>query len=127
MRRALPFVATAFLVVSSGVLLFAPFLADEGRRAIMWAGILVLGTQIPLHVLTASWRGSNERFVLAIVTGFASRLAVIVLGIVLFVVPSRVEPATFLLALGGFLVSTLFAESFLEQRTLRRKEEVTAG
>ena len=127
MRRALPFAATAFLVVSSGVLLFAPFLGIEGRQAIMWAGLLVLGTQIPLHFLTAAWRGSNERFVLAIVTGFAARLAIIVLGIVFIVIPGRAEPATFLLALGGFLVSTLFAESFLEQRTLRRKEEVTAG
>ena len=127
MKRALPFAVTAFLVVSSGVLLFAPFLGDDGRRAILWAGILVLGTQLPLHFMTASWRASDQRFVQAIVAGFAVRLAVIVAGIAFFVVPGRVEPATFLLALGGFLVSTLFAESFLEQRTLGREEEVTAG
>lgn len=127
MRRALLFAVTAFLVVSSGVLLFAPFLGEEGRHALLWAGVLVLGTQIPLHFLTSAWRASNQRFVHAIVAGFAARLAVIVVGIAFFVVPGRVEPATFLLALGGFLVSTLFAESFLEQRTLRREEEVTAG
>lgn len=127
MRRSLPFVVTAVLVVSSGVLLFWPFLGEPGREAITAAALFVLVTQIPIHIATASWRESTDRFVHAIVTGFAARLATIVLGIVWFVVPGRVEPATFLLALGGFLVATLFAESFLEQRTLRREEEVTAG
>ncbi len=127
MRRSLPFVVTALLVVSSGVLLFWPFLGEPGRAAVTTAALFVLLTQIPLHLATAAWRESSEKFVHAIVTGFAARLATIVLGIVWFVIPGRVEPATFLLALGGLLVATLFAESFLEQRTLRREEEVTAG
>ena len=127
MKRSLPFVAVAILIVSSGVLLLWPFLGDEGRGALTVAGALVLATQVPIHLLMSSWRGRNDRFVAAVLVGFGSRLALIVVGIAYFVVPGRVEPATFLLALGSFLVMTLFAESILEQRNLKKDQEVSVG
>lgn len=127
MRRSLPFVAIAILIVSSGVLLCWPFLGDEGRSALTAAALLVALTQIPLHVLLDGWRRSNDHFLAAMLIGFASRLGVIVAGIVFFVVPGKVEPLVFLLGLAGFLVAVLFAESILEQRHGRPPAEVRAN
>ena len=118
MKRSLPFTLAAAAIVTSGLVLFWPFLAAEGRKALALAGVLVFATQVPLHLLLASWRSRNDRFVAAVVWGFASRLALIVVAIALLVVPGRVEPAVFLLSLGGFLVAVLLAESLLEQRNL---------
>lgn len=126
MRRSLPFVVSAASIVFSGALLTWPFLSAPGRHAVTTAGLLVLGSQVPLHLLVQSWKGRNDRFVAAILVGFMSRLAVIVVGIAWFVVPGRVEPASFLLSLGAFLVLTLLAESILDQRLPKAGEEAAA-
>ena len=125
MKRSLPFVAIAILIISSGVLLSWPLLAQDGRRAVLLAGSLVAGTQVPLHLLLGAWRASNDRFLKAVLIGFVSRLLLIVLGIVFWVIPGRVESVTFLVALGGFLVLTLFAESLLDQRHARPSGEAS--
>jgi len=127
MKRSLPFVASAATIVSAGALLSWPFLSESGRHAVTVAGLLVLGTQIPLHLAVQSWRSRNDRFVAAILVGFLSRLAVIVVGIVAFVIPGRVAPGAFLLALGALLVLTLFAESVLEQRPHEVRKESAAA
>ncbi len=113
------FVATAAAIVLGGVLATWPFLAEGARQAVAGAGILTLGTQLPTHYLLKRWRMRNDRFFAAIGTGFAVRVAVVVLGVLLFVVPGRAEPAPFLLSLGGFLVAVLLAESCLEHLRLR--------
>lgn len=113
------FVATAAAIVVGGVLVTWPLLAEGARQAVAGAGILTLGTQLPTHYLLKRWRTRNDRFLAAIGTGFAVRVAVVVLGVLLFVVPGRAEPAPFLLSLGGFLVAVLLAESCLEHLRLR--------
>ncbi len=113
------FVATAAAIVVGGVLVTWPFLAEGARQAVLGAGVLTLGTQLPTHFLLKGWRTRNDRVFAAIGAGFAARVAVVVLGVLLFVVPGRVQPVPFLLSLGGFLVSVLLAESCLEHRRLR--------
>lgn len=113
------FVATAAVIVVGGVLVSWPFLAEGARRAVLGAGILALGTQLPAHFLLKGWRTRNDRIFAAIGAGFAARVAVVVLGVLFFVVPGRTEPTPFLLALGGFLVALLLAESCLEHQRLR--------
>ncbi len=113
------FVATAAAIVAGGVLVTWPFLAEGARQAVLGAGILTLGTQLPTHFLLKGWRIRNDRIFAAIGAGFAARVAVVVLGVLLFVVPGRAQPAPFLLSLGGFLVAVLLAESCLEHRRLR--------
>ena len=113
------FIVTAVGIVAVGVLATWPFLAEGARRAVVGAGILVLGTQLPLHFLLKGWRNRNDRFIAAIVAGFAGRVAVLALAIVVFVMPGRVPPGPFLLALGGFLVALLFAESYFEHHRIR--------
>lgn len=115
------FVATAAAIVVGGVLVTWPFLAEGARQAVLGAGILTLGTQLPTHFLLKGWRTRNDRIFAAIGAGFAARVAVVVLGVLLFVLPGRAEPAPFLLSLGGFLVAVLVAESFLEHRRLRAR------
>lgn len=127
MRRSLPFVASAAAIVSVGALLSWPFLSDPGRYAVTVAGLLVLGTQVPLHLAMQPWRSRNDRFLAAILVGFLSRLAVIVVGVVGFVIPGRVAPGPFLMALGALLVLTLFAESLLEQRLHGARKESAAA
>ena len=113
------FVATAAAIVVGGVLVTWPFLDEGVRQAVLGGGILTLGTQLPTHFLLKGWRTRNDRVFAAIGAGFAARVAVVVLGVLLFVVPGRVQPAPFLLSLGGFLVAVLLAESCLEHRRLR--------
>lgn len=119
MRRLLDFVAVALLIVLVGVGLGWSFLDEGGRRALVWAGGLVLLSQLPLHVVLSKWRDRNDKFVAAMVLGFASRLLLIVFAIIYFVIPERVEPATFLLALGVFLFATLIVEAFMAQKSIR--------
>jgi hypothetical protein len=113
------FVTTATGIVTAGTLATWPFLAEAARGAVLGAGVLVLGTQIGSHYLLRRWRNRNDRFIVAIGAGFVGRVAVLALAIVLFVVPGRVPPAPFLVALGGFLVAVLFAESYIEHRRIR--------
>ena len=113
------FVATAAAIVVGGVLVTWPLLAEGARQAVLGAGVLALVTQLPTHFLLKGWRTRNDRVFAAIGAGFAARVAVVVLGVLLFVVPGRAQPAPFLLSLGGFLVAVLLAESFLEHRRLR--------
>ena len=114
------FVATAAAIVIGGGARDLAFSSLRGaRQAVVGAGILTLGTQLPTHYLLKHWRTRNDRFFAAIGTGFAVRVAVVVLGVLLFVVPGRAEPAPFLLSLGGFLVAVLLAESCLEHLRLR--------
>ena len=118
------FIVTAVGIVAVGVLATWPFLAQGEPRVVMGAGILVLGTQLPMHFLLKRWRSRNDRFMAAIGAGFLGRVVVLALAIVFFVVPGRVAPAPFLLAMGGFLVALLFAESYFEHRRVRRERVV---
>lgn len=119
MKQSMTFVATAAAIVVGGVLATRPFLAEGARQAVLAAGFLALGTQIPAYFLLKGWRTRSDRFLAAIGAGFAVRVAVVVLGVLLFLVPGRAEPAPFLLSLGAFLVAVLLAESCLEYRRLR--------
>ena len=113
------FVATAVGLVVAGILVAWPLGDDAVRRAVLGAGILTLGTQLPLHFLLKGWRTRNDRFFAAIGAGFGARVLVIVVGVVFFVVPGRTEPLPFLLSLGAFLLAAVFAESIIEHRRLR--------
>ena len=119
MRWSWGFVASTFLIVATGVGLTWSFVDQNGRNALLLAGVLVLVTQIPLHVFLAGWRSSNEYFAHGIVLGAAARLLLLVLSIIFVVIPNRVPAAPFLLALGGFLVAVLLTESMFQQRSLR--------
>ncbi len=110
--------AIAAALVVLGTLAGSAF-AGEARAAVAAAGLLVLATQIPLHFALKKWRERNDRFVAAIVAGFAVRVAVLGAAVVVFVIPGRVAAAPFLLALAGFMVALLTAEAALESRRLR--------
>lgn len=126
MKPSIQFIVALVAVVAAGVGVAFPFLHDGARRAVLGAAILVLGTQIPLHLLLRGWRTRNDRLLVAIGTGFALRVLVLAAGILFFVVPGRTEPLPFLLSLGGFLLTVVFAESVIEQRRLRG-ESAAAG
>ena len=119
MKPSLTFVAASTSVVIAGTISTWPFLAVAAQRAVLGAGLLVLGTQLPMHFLLKRWRNRNDRFIAAIGLGFAGRVAFLALAVVLFVIPGRVPPAPFLLALGGFLVAVLFTEAVIEHRRIR--------
>lgn len=119
MKPSIQFIVALVAVVAAGVGVAFPFLHDGARRAVLGAAILVLGTQIPLHLLLRGWRERNDRLLAAIGTGFALRVLVLAGGILFFVVPGRTEPLPFLLSLGAFLLTVVFAESIIEQRRLR--------
>lgn len=119
MRRSWGFVASAFLIVASGVALAWSFLDPAGREALVLSGFLVLVTQIPLHFLLEGWRSSTDRFMGSVLVGSGSRVLLLVLSIVFVVVPGRAAPAPFLLGLGVFLVAVLLTESIFQQRSVR--------
>ena len=119
MKQSMTFVATSAAIVVGGALATWPFLTDGARRAVLGAGILTLGTQLPTHFLLKGWRTRNDRFLAAIAAGFAARVLVLALAVVFFVIPGRTEPLPFLLSLGAFLLALVFAESFIEHRRLR--------
>ena len=119
MKSMMLFVAASVCIVAVGASVAFPFLAEGARRAVLGAGVLALGTQIPAHLLLRSWRSRNDRFLAAIALGFAGRVAVLAVAIFAFVLPGRVSPAPFLVALGVFLVAILFVESYLESRRVR--------
>ncbi len=119
MKPSIRFIVILVAVVGAGIGIAFPFLHEGARRAVIGAAILVLGTQIPLHLLLRGWRTRNDRLLAAIGTGFAMRVLVLGAGILFFVVPGRTEPLPFLLSLGAFLLTVVFAESIVEQRRLR--------
>ena len=119
MKPSIQFIVAVVAVVGAGVGAAFPFLQEGARRAVLGAGVLVLGTQIPQYFLLKGWRNRDDRFLAAIGTGFALRVLVLAAGIVLFVVPGRTEPAPFLVSLGAFLLAVVFAESIIEHRRLR--------
>ena len=120
------FIAASVGIVAAGVLVAFPFLGEGPRRTVLGAGALALGTQIPAHLLLKSWRNRKDRFAAAVGIGFAWRVVVIVLGIVLVVLPGRAGPVSFIVSLGGFLVAILFVETWLEHRR-RRVRAASAG
>lgn len=126
MKPSIQFIVALVAVVAAGVGVAFPFLHDGARRAVLGSAVLVLGTQIPLHLLLRGWRTRNDRLLAAIGTGFALRILVLGAGILFFVVPGRTEPLPFLLSLGAFLLTVVFAESIIEQRRLRG-ESAAAG
>ncbi|MCY4399882.1 MAG: hypothetical protein OXE96_11160 [Gemmatimonadetes bacterium] len=119
MKPSTRFVTTTTGVVFAGSTVSWPFLAGDARGAVLASALLALGTQIPMYFLLKGWRSRNDRFLAAIGLAFAGRVAVLAAAIFIFVVPGRVPAAPFLLALGGFLVAILFAESILESRRIR--------
>lgn len=112
--------AIAAAIVIAGTLA-ASALAADARMAVAVAGLLVLGTQLPLHLVLRRWRERNDRFMAAIVAGFAVRVAILAAAVVVFVIPGRIAAAPFLLALVGFMVVVLIAEAALESRRLRAR------
>jgi len=118
-KPSIQFIVAVVGVVAAGVGVTIPFLHEGGRRAVLGAAALVLGTQIPQHFLLKGWRTRADRFLAAIGAGFALRVLVLVAGIVFFVVPGRTEPLPFLLSLGSLLLLVVFAESIIEHRRLR--------
>ena len=87
--------------------------------AVLGGAILALGTQLASHFLLKGWRARNDRFLAAILAGFAMRVAAVAVGVLVLVLPLRAEPVPFLLSLGGFLIALMVAESALEHRRLR--------
>ena len=119
MKPSIQFIVALVAVVGAGVGAAFLFFNEGARRAVLAAAILILGTQIPQYFMLKGWRTRNDRFLAAIGTGFALRVLVLVAGVVLFVVPGRAEPLPFLLSLGVFLLTVVFAESIIEHRRIR--------
>ena len=119
MKPSIQFIVALVAVVGAGAGAAFPFLQGGARRAVLGAAVLVLGTQIPQHFLLRGWRTRDDRFLAAIGAGFALRALVLALGVVFFVVPGRTEPLPFLVSLGAFLLTVVFAEAVVEHRRLR--------
>ena len=119
MKPSIQFVVALVGVVAAGAGATFPLLQEGGRRAVLAAAALVVGTQIPQHFLLRAWRNRDDRFLAAIGVGFTLRVLVLVLGVVLFVVPGRTAPLPFLVSLGAFLLAVVFAESVIEHRRMR--------
>ena len=118
MKESSSFLAIATGIVVAGTLAGWLLVADA-RAAVVAGGLLVLATQIPLHILLRPWRERNDRFMAAIVVGFGVRVAVLIAAVILFVVPGRVAAAPFLITLGGLMVAVLIAEATIESRRIR--------
>ncbi len=119
MRQFGTFPVTAVAIAAAGSLATWPFLAGGAHRAVLGGAILALGTQLASHFLLKGWRARNDRFLAAILAGFAMRVAAVVVAVLVLVLPLRAEPVPFLLSLGGFLIALLVAESAIEHRRLR--------
>ena len=119
MKPSIQFIVAVAGVVAAGVGATFPFVGEGGRRAVLGAAVMVLGTQIPQYFLLKGWRTRDDRFLAAIGAGFALRVLVLAAGILFFVVPGRAEPLPFLVSLGAFLLTAVFAESIIEHRRIR--------
>ena len=119
MRHFRTFPATAVAIAVVGSVVAWPFLDADAYRAVVGGVILALGTHLAAYFLLKSWRARNDRFLVAIVAGFAMRVFSVAAGVLVFALPRRAEPIPFLLSLGGFLIVFLVTESFLEYRRLR--------
>ncbi len=119
MKPSIQFIVALVAVVGAGAGAAFPFLHEGARRAVLAAAILVLGTQIPQHFLLKGWRTRDDRFLAAIAAGFALRILMLAAGVLFFVAPGRTEPAPFLLSLGAFLLTAVFAESIIEHGRIR--------
>lgn len=115
------FIAAMAGLVLTGVLVAVLLMDDTGRSAVLGAGVLALGTQIPAHLLLKGWRARNDRFVAAVAAGFAMRAAVLLVGGLLVALPGHLEAVPFLVALGGFIVGSVLAESLVELGRQRRR------
>ena len=118
MRQFGTFPVTAVAIAAVGLLATWPFLAGGAHRAVLGGAILALGTQLAAHIVLKGWRARNDRFLAAILAGFAIRVATVVVGVLAVALPRRAEPVPFLLSLGGFLIALLVAESVHEHRRL---------
>ncbi len=118
-KHSKSFLAVSVGIVLAGALLAGPFVDADARTAVFAGGLVVLGTQLPLHFLLAGWRERNDRFMAAVVAGFVARVAVLAAVVAVLVIPGRIVAAPFLLALGGFMVAVLIAEAAIESRRIR--------
>ena len=116
MRSSLYFVGTAAAVVAVATL-GAFLLGGEGaRRSTVAAGALALATQLPAHLALRGWRSRTDRFLAALATAFATRVFVLLGGVVAVVTTGWAEPLPFVVALGGFTIGLAVAESVTEYR-----------
>lgn len=116
MRSSLYLVGTAVAVVAVATL-GAFLLGGEGaRRSTAAAGALTLATQLPASLVLRGWRTRTDRFLAALATGFATRVLVLLGGVVAVVATGWAEPIPFVVALGGFTIGLAFAESVVEYR-----------
>ncbi len=129
--RSRSLVAASIGLVLAGILGAGLLGGDGAREAVLAAGLLVLAMQLPLHFVLRRWRERDDRFMAAIVIGFAARVGVLALGVVVFVIPDRLAAVPFLLALGAFMLLLLIAEAAVESRRVRdraaRGAEVAAS
>ena len=116
MRSSLHFVGAAVALVAV-VTLGAFLLGGEGaRRSTLAAGALTLATQLPASLVLRGWRSRTDRFLAALATGFATRVSVLLGGVVAVVATGWAEPLPFVVALGGFTIGLAVAESLIEYR-----------
>lgn len=113
-------------IVLAGVLAAGRLVPGDARTAVAAAGLVVLGTQLPLHFLLRGWRERNDRFMAAVVVGFVARVAVLAVAVAGLAIPGLVAAIPFLLALGGFMVAFLIAEATLESRRIRARSAEAA-
>ncbi|MDE2783975.1 MAG: hypothetical protein OXK77_13535 [Gemmatimonadota bacterium] len=119
MRLFRTFPATALAIAAAGSVVAWPFLDVDAYRAVVGGVILALGTHLAAYFMLKRWRARNDRFLAAILAGFAMRIAAVAFGVFVFALPGRAEPIPFLLSLGGFLIVLLVTESAHEYRRLR--------
>ena len=106
--------AAAVAIVAAGLLAVSPFLAGASLLAVLGGGVTALGTQMTTHFLLGRWRARDDRFMAAILAGFAIRVAVVVAAAVAFALADGAGAIPFMLSLGAFLISLLAAESVIE-------------
>ena len=115
-RSSLYFVGAAVAVVAVATL-GAFLLGGEGAgRSTLAAGALTLATQLPASLVLRGWRSRTDRFLAELATGFATKVLVLLGGVVAVVATGWAEPLPFVVALGGFTIGLAFAEPLIEYR-----------